>query len=129
MKNLFKEEMGLDIYLMKIIKEPGPKFEWLSDKENPELRINYSEFLTTRETELENGKIEVEKGYYSVYISYQRKGVKPNFHRKFKADDFIFTFDELLELKKYIKKEYLDSFESGFIQKFIEKKNFILISY
>lgn len=121
--------MGLDIYLMKIIKESEPKFEWLSDEENPELRTDYSEYLTARKIELENGKIEVEKGYYSICISHQRKGVKPNFYRKFKADDFIFTFDELLELKKYIKKEYLDSFEFSFIQKFTEKENFIAISY
>jgi len=121
--------MGLDIYLIKIVEESESKFEWLSDKENPELRANYSEFLTTREIELENGEIGMEKGYYSADISYQRKGVKPIFFKKFKADDFIFTLDKLLELKKCIKKEYLDSFELDFMQKFKEKENLILISY
>ncbi|MEQ9164890.1 MAG: hypothetical protein RLO12_01425 [Fulvivirga sp.] len=122
--------MGLDIYLIKIVEEESEsKFEWLSDEENPELRADYSEFLTTRKTELENGEIGMEKGYYSVDISYQRKGVKPVFFKKFKADDFIFTLNKLLELKKCIKKEYLDSFESEFMQKFKEKENLILISY
>lgn len=121
--------MGLDIYLIKIVEKSESKFEWLSDEENPELRGDYSEFLTTRKTEFENGEIGLEKGYHSTDISYQRKGVKPIFFKKFKADDFIFTMDKLLELKKCITKEYLDSFESDFMERFKEKENFILISY
>lgn len=121
--------MGLDIYLIEIVNESESKFEWLSDEENPELRTDYSEFLTTRKIKLENGKVRLEKGYHSIDISYQRKGVKPKFFKKFEADDFIFTLDKLLELKKFVKKEYLESFESDFMQKFKEKENFVLISY
>ena len=121
--------MGLDIYLIKIVNESESKFDWLSDEENPELRTDYSEFLTTRKTEFQNGEIGLEKGYYTVDISYQRKGVKPKFFKKFQADDFIFTFDNLLELKNCVKKDYLESFDQDFIQKFKEKENFIVISY
>ncbi|CAL2101709.1 conserved protein of unknown function [Tenacibaculum sp. 190130A14a] len=121
--------MGLDIYLIKIVEKSESKFEWFSDEENPELRIDYSDFLTTRKVGLENSEIGLEKGYHSVDISYQRKGVKPVFFKKFKADDFIFTLDKLLELKKCVKKEYLDTFQSNFMEKFKEKENFILISY
>ena len=121
--------MGLDIYLIKIVKEPKSKYDWLTDKENPELRPYYSEYLSTRKIELENGRIELEEGYHTVDISYQRKGVKPKFFELFKADDFIFTLDRLLELKNCIDKDYLKSFELEFMQKFKENENFVLLCY
>lgn len=120
--------MGLDIYLIRIIEKPKLETAWLSEKENPELN-SFSDLITERTTELENGTLFAERGYYYDEISYQRKGVKPIFFKKFGADDFIFTNDKLLELKKCVKKEYFDSFESDFMQKFKEKENLIMISY
>ncbi|CAL2094423.1 hypothetical protein [Tenacibaculum sp. 190524A05c] len=121
--------MGLDIYLIKIVPEPKSKYDWLTDKENPELRAYFSKFLSTRKIELENGEVEFEIGYHTLDIAYQRKGVTSKFFKLFKTDDFIFSFDQLLKLRDCIDKEHLKSFEENFMQKFKENENFILLCY
>ena len=121
--------MGLDIYLIKIVKRPGSKLDWLSAEENPELKENFADFLSIRQIESEDGIVIEEKGYYYNEISYQRKGVKPSFYKKFQADDFVFTMDKLTEFEKCIEKDYYKVFKSEFIDRFIENENFIMISY
>ncbi|WP_156115576.1 hypothetical protein [Psychroserpens sp. Hel_I_66] len=115
--------------MIEIIEKPKLKMCWLSEDENPELQNYFSDLITTRKTESENGTLVSEKGYYYEEISYQRKGVKAVFFKKFGTDDFVLTKDKLFKLQKCLKKEYLDTFESDFMQKFREKKNLIMISY
>lgn len=121
--------MGLDIYLLKITENPKSKKDWLSKEDNPELHEYYSHFLKLRDDVSENGDNFTERGYYYEEISYQRKGVKPLFYKRFKPDDFVLTTDKLMDLKMCIDKKYLDSFESNFVEKFKERESFILLSY
>lgn len=121
--------MGLDIYLFKTVGLPNSKTDWFSDDEYPELKIYYSNLITTRNVELEDGTIIIERGFCFEKISYQRKGVKPIFFKNFDTDDFIFTYSRLLELNNCIKKEYKNSFKENFIEKFKEKENFIFVGY
>lgn len=68
-------------------------------------------------------------GLYHKDISYQREGVKNEFYNKYNPDDFIYSKEELLELKEYILEDYLEDFVKNFLQKFEEKKHLIWISY
>lgn len=119
--------MGLDIYLLKLTDNPKSKRDWLSKEDNPELYEYFSHCLKLRVNASKDGNIFIESGYYYDEISYQRKGVKSLFHKRFKSDDFVLTTERLMDLKKCIDKKHKVSFQSNFVEKFYEKENFILL--
>ena len=114
--------MGLDIYLIKIVKRVTDDLNWLSLEENPELENKFDDLIM-------HNSSNNEKGFYYEEISYQHKGVKRIFYKKYLPDEFIFSFEELNKLKKCILPDYLESFEMEFIKKFEEGKTIILMSY
>ncbi len=116
--------MGLDILLIKIIKESSVSTDWLPLVENPELRKAYSGFLSQREVDSET-----ESGFYYEELSFQRKGVKKAFYLKYPPDAFLFTKNEVENLKKYILADRLRDFEKDFSEKFIEGETLVLIGY
>ena len=117
--------MGLDILLIRIVSESVSELNWFWEEENPELKAEFSNLLSSRK----NNKGQIEKGYYYEEISYQRKGMKPLFYTNFKPDEFILTKTKLLELKNYVLESHLSTFETDFIEKFEEGKNIILMEY
>ncbi len=121
--------MGLDISLIRILKEPISELDWLAAEDCSELKRRYINFLTERIIHFENELEFKESGYYYEEISYQRKGVKKSFYDRYKPDVFIFTVEDLNELKKYILDDYMDRFETDFINKFKENETVILIGY
>ena len=117
--------MGLDISLIRIVKEPVDELCWLHSEESPELLSDYKDFLT--EQTYEDGTIA--RGYWYEELSYQRKGVRKSFYDQYEPDEFLFTQSQLMRLNKYILPEKRRTFQFDFIQKFNEGDNFIMIGY
>ncbi|GAA5022101.1 hypothetical protein GCM10011506_01580 [Marivirga lumbricoides] len=117
--------MGLDISLIKIVKEPVDELCWLNSDESQGLLTSYKEFLSYR-THEDGTK---EQDYWYEELSYQRKGVLKSFYDKYNADEFIFTQPEVLILNQYIHPEYQQTFQIDFIGKFKEGVNFIMMGY
>tara|TARA_R110000850_G_scaffold96527_9_gene201752 strand:+ start:874 stop:1224 length:351 start_codon:yes stop_codon:yes gene_type:complete len=116
--------MGLDILLIKIIKESSVSTDWLPLVENPELRKAYSGFLSQREVDSET-----ESGFHYEVLTSQRKGVNKAFYLKYPPDAFIFTKKGLEDLKKHVLADRLKDFEKDFLEKFIEGENVIIMSF
>lgn len=120
--------MGLDINLIRIVNHRTDDLSFLPEDENPELENQFGHLKTYRKVDYGQGE-ETITGYYYEGLGYQRKGVKREFYKRYKPDEFLFTKAELLELKTYVDKEYLRSFETDFIDKFIEGDTIVLMDY
>ena len=94
--------MGLDIYLIRFVKQPVSELNWLPAAENPEHLARYSEYLTERVVQCENEPEYTENGYYYSDLGYQRKGVKKSFYDRYKPDEFSFSEAELADLKNIL---------------------------
>lgn len=121
--------MGLDISLIKIVKEPVNELNWLPAEENPELKEKYHDYLTDKVLKFENEPDLKSEGFYFEELSYQRKGVKSSFYETYKNDELLFAVNDLEELKKHILDDYLETFKIGFIDKFQEGNTIILMDY
>lgn len=120
--------MGLDIYLIKIVKHSTDDLTFLPERENPELQNQFGHLKNSRAVDHVEG-IETITGYYYEEISYQRKGVKREFYKRYRPDEFLFAKLELDELMTYVDKEHKASFKADFVDKFVEGDTIIWIGY
>lgn len=117
--------MGLDISLIKIVKEPVDEACFLSTEDSPELVSKYENMISVQS--FDDGTEYL--GFWYQELSYQRKGVLKSFYDKYKPDEFLFHKNDLQILMELILPELRESFRKEFIDKFEEDRNFIMMSY
>lgn len=120
--------MGLDIDLIRIVKHRTGDLTFLPEDQNPELESQFGHLKNFRTVDYGEGDRTI-RGYYYEEISYQRKGVKREFYKRYKPDEFLFTRKEVDELMTYIDKEHQNSFQADFIDKFVEGDTIVWTNY
>src|SRR6187402_180493 len=108
--------MGLDIDLIRIVKDRTDDLTFLAEDENPELENQFGHLKNSRTVDYGQG-VETINGYYYEELGYQRKGVKREFFKRYQTDEFLFTKMELDELMTYVDKEHVNSFTTEFVDR------------
>ncbi|MBO6516749.1 MAG: hypothetical protein JJ975_09375 [Bacteroidia bacterium] len=121
--------MGLDISLIRIVKEETEPYHWFEAKSSPELKDAYADYIVDRTETYQNGETVTFPVYYYIEISHQRKGVKSSFYDRYLPDVTILTREGLFELASHIDHEHKARFRKLFINKFEEGKNLIMMGY
>lgn len=120
--------MGLDIDLIRIVSHRTDDLTFLREDENLELENQFGHLKSSRTDDYGQG-IETVSGYYYQKLGYQRKGVKSEFFKRYKQDEFIFTRAELDELMTYVDEEHRGSFTTDVLDKFVEGETIIWMGY
>ena len=120
--------MGLDIDLIRIVKDRTDDLTFLPEEDNPDLANRFGHLKNSRAAHYGVGRNLVH-GYYYEELSYQRNGVKRKFFQRYKTDQFLFTERELDELITYVDKEHLNSFKTEFVSRFVEGETIVWIGY
>ena len=120
--------MGLDIDLIRIVKDRTDDLTFLPEGGNPELENQFGHLKNSRTVDYGQG-IETIHGYYYKELGYHRKGVKREFFKRYKPDEFLFTKKELDELMTYVDKEHLNSFKTEFVDRFVEGDTIVWMGY
>jgi hypothetical protein len=120
--------MGLDIYLIKVVGHGTDDTNFLPADENPELETQFGHLKSTITVDYGQGP-ETVMGYRYEELGYQRKGVTRHFYNRYQPDEFIFSKKGLDELATFVEKEYRQTFENDFVDKFIEGDTIVLLGY
>jgi hypothetical protein len=120
--------MGLDIYLIRIVRDRTGDLTFLPESENPELENQFGHLKNSRTVDYGQG-METTTGYYYEEVGYQRRGVKRNFYKRYRPNEFLSTKTELAELMTYVDKEHKTSFKADLVDKFIEGDTIVWMGY